>query len=294
MAFTTSLSSAQLDAFFMVSQTKNFSRAAEKLLITQSALSQRIMNLESELGTSLFIRDRAGLQLTEIAHKLLRYYQTKSALEDEFFTSLNSKDSLLSGIVRIGSFSSIMRSVLIPSLADLLRENSGLRLNVVTRELRSLPDMLRTGEIDFMVLDYTIDREDLASIELGQEVNILVESKLHKSPDIYLDHDEHDQITLKYLKATGKKASTVKRRYLDDVYGLIDGVKLGLGRAVLPKHLVAADPDLRILDPQKTLKLPVVLHFYHQPYYTKLHQAVVHALTEQSKRRLLSDLPSKK
>src|SRR5688572_17239087 len=101
-----SLPSLQLDAFVAVAQTQNFSKAAEKLHITQSALSQRVMNLEAELNATLFIRDRTGVQLTELGQELLRYCQNKEALENEFLSKLHAeKKTELSGEIRIGGFS---------------------------------------------------------------------------------------------------------------------------------------------------------------------------------------------
>jgi DNA-binding transcriptional LysR family regulator len=60
------LQTAQLEAFEEVAKLRNFSKAAKALHITQSALSQRIINLESELEVALFIRDPSGLRLTDV------------------------------------------------------------------------------------------------------------------------------------------------------------------------------------------------------------------------------------
>ena len=66
-----SLPSNRLDAFVAVARTQHFSRAAEGLFITQSALSQRVKQLEDFLGVTLFIRDREGARLTEKGERLL-------------------------------------------------------------------------------------------------------------------------------------------------------------------------------------------------------------------------------
>src|SRR6476661_642944 len=115
-----SLSSINLDAFLACAQTGNFTRASEKLHITQSALSQRVQNLEAELETSLFIRDRAGIRLTEQGTELLRYCQSRTAIENEVVDRIKGASSTeLSGVIRIGGFSSIMRSIILPALAPL-------------------------------------------------------------------------------------------------------------------------------------------------------------------------------
>ena len=135
--------------------------------------------------------------------------------------------------------------------------------------------LLNIGEVDFAILDHQVARADLEIVSLGFEQNVLVEKQNYDGPDIYLDHDERDQTTFSYLKQAKKKLSKIERRYLDDIYGVLDGARLGLGRAVLPKHMLTKQNDLRIVNPEVVLKTPVYLHFFKQPYYSKLHTAIV-------------------
>lgn len=271
-----SLQSNQLDAFMAVAELLNFTKAADKLHITQSALSQRILNLESELQTTLFIRDRSGLKLTEQAFDLIRYCQSRMTLEDEFINSLKSKNSKdLAGVLKIGGFSSVMRSVIQPSLKKLFVEHPKLKLHFMTKELQELPAMLKRGEIDYMIHDNHIDREELEKINLGFEHNVLVKNKQYSGPEIYLDHDENDNITAEYFRVAKKKFKKLDRRYLDDVYGLLDGVIDCLGLAVLPLHLIEGQKELEIINPEIILKIPVCLYFYKKPFYSKLHKIFI-------------------
>jgi len=59
--------------FLEVSRTRHFGQAAKNLYITQSAVSARIRQLEQQLGTALFIRERNNIQLTPAGEKMLRY-----------------------------------------------------------------------------------------------------------------------------------------------------------------------------------------------------------------------------
>lgn len=276
-----SLPSHQLDAFLAVAQTLNFTKAAENLHVTQSALSQRVMNLEKELETTLLVRDRAGLRLTEAGHALVRYCRCKDSLEEEFLAGLKGQE--FSGVVRIGGPSSVMGSVIVPALAPLFEAHANVKLHLIEDELDLLPARLSRGEIDFMVLCRREEREGLQEIELGHEDYVLVQNKKYRGPDVYLDHDENDQLTLNYLKRAGQRSKSIERRYLDNIHGLIAGVEHGLGRAVLPKHLIRGRPNLQIISPKSVLAVPVYLYFYAQPYYSKLHAKVVDLITGQAK-----------
>lgn len=268
-----------LEAFLAVARAAHFSRAAESLSISQSALSQRILNLESQLETTLFVRDRAGARLTPEGEELLRYAQAQESLEEEFLAS--RKNEGFSGSLRVGGFSSITRSMLLPALAPLCRQHP-LRLSIFSREMSQLPDLLRQGEADLVVLDHALEREGVKAELLGYEENVLVRSrKWQKKPvaaaDFFLDHDAEDLTTQRYLQKFGARKDQagrkIERRFLDEVYNLVEGVRLGLGQAVLSRHLLEGDKELEIVDPEKVLKTPVWLHYPEQAYYPKLHMA---------------------
>ncbi|MCB0419835.1 MAG: LysR family transcriptional regulator [Bdellovibrionales bacterium] len=274
-----SLSSIYLDAFFVCAKWGHFTKAASEIHITQSALSQRIAKLEEELGTTLFIRSKSGIELTPAGQELLHYCLAKDSLESECIDRIRgtNKDQL-TGVIRIGGFSSVTRSVILPALAELLNENPQVKLNLYSNEMDQLPLMLKRGEVDYMVLYNEWVRDELVTMHLADEINYLTEKKGYSGPNLFLDHHEKDQTTALYLKMK-KSKGRMERRYLDDVYGLIDGVKLGIGRAVLPYHLIKDERSIKIVDKKTALSFPVYLHYLHQPFYSDLHKAVVEALT---------------
>ena len=276
-----SLSSLELDAFFTVAKVRNFTRAAKELFVTQSELSQRILNLEDKLETALLIRDRQDLRLTEAGQNLFEYCRIRAEMGGEVLSCLQSRDQALSGTLRIGGFSSVMNSVIFPAIAPLLRSNAGIKLHSFTREMEELPRLLRQAQIDFMILDRLYPHEEIETVALGSEEYVLVESTRYSPVEIYLDHDEIDQITWEYLKKFKllSKKNSLQRRYVDDTEGLIAGAKQGLGKAVVPKHLLDKKMNLRILHPTQILKTPVILHYYKMPYYSELQKKVLETLT---------------
>jgi len=271
-----SLSSLQLDAFTQVAKTLHFSAAAKALGLTQSALSQRILNLEDELGTALFLREPSGVRLTELGEELLRYSRAKNELEGDFLKRVLSRDQKgLAGYLRIGGFSTVVRSVILPSIKELLLKNPELQIELTTREMRDLPGLLRTGGVDYLLLDHPIERAGVISQLIGYEEIVLIEAKNRKCRDVYLDHDSEDTMTLQFFRHQGKAPKTFKRSFLDEIYGLIDGVEMGLGRAVVSKHLIEDHPKIRVVNQYKPLRVPVYLHFYEQPFYSRTHKALI-------------------
>lgn len=277
-----SLSSLYLDAFLAVAQTEGFSSGAKRLNITQSALSQRIKNLEEELGLTVFIRTPTGATLTEQGERLLRYCQTRDSMETELIHDLNgAKTFEVSGTVRIASYSSVLRSVLIPPIEPFLQKHPDILCDFICSSMDDLPGMLQRGEVDFIVMDYRLEKANLETVVLGSEKYVLIESmKSSRRDDIFLDNNSGDRATENFFKAQGGKTPKYRRSYFDDCYGIIDGVALGMGKAVMSEHLVADNDKIKIVKGFKHYKVDVVLHYYHQPFYSKLHQSVIELLTK--------------
>lgn len=282
-----SLSSLHLDAFVACASTGNFTLAAEKLAITQSALSQRIKNLEFELSSSLFLRSRSGVKLTEAGIELLRYCQRKEAMEIEVIAQIKGEHGAgLRGEIRLAGFSTIMRSVVMPAMSSLLVKNPNVRVHFLTREMNELPNLLQSGEADFIFTDEPLIRDSVQSREVGFEQNILIQKKNYSGPEIYLDHDEFDETTKKYLSRFRKKQK-FERRYYDDAYSILEAVKLGLGMAVLPKHMVKTEPEIQIIDSKNVLESAIYLHYFKQDFYTQLQSEVIAAVESKFKTFLL-------
>src|SRR5437868_1982217 len=117
------ISSLGLQTFTQTSLTLNVTQAAKDLGLTQSALSQRLSLLEEDLEVTLFIREPRGLKLTEAGQKLLRFATMNQKIEEELLFDLKGHAQELAGTLRIGGYSSVLRSVLVPALVPFLRKN---------------------------------------------------------------------------------------------------------------------------------------------------------------------------
>lgn len=281
------LSSRQLEAFVAVARTLNFTRAAERLNLTQSALSQRIRKLEEELGAALLVRAPGAVRLTETGSRILRFCEAKESLESEILADLaTSRTGELAGAIRLAGHLSVMRPVALPALAALLRENPRIHCELINADLKNLPGMLKRGEADLVILDQELPWAALEKYFLGDEAYVAIESATHRTrPDVWLDINPDDQVTERFFQFQGQSPQ-YRRSYMADVYGIIDGVALGMGRAVVPRHMLAGRQDIRILPEYRVQPAGVWLHHYTLPYYSRLQQAVVETLRETFPRAL--------
>jgi len=284
------LSTRQLDAFVAVARTLNFTKAADRLNITQSALSQRVRKLEEELGAALFIRAPGAVRLTETGQRILRFCQARESLEMEIRNDLAAtREGELVGVVRIAAHSSILRPVLIPVIASLLRQQPRITCELIGGEAKSLPDILKRGEAEFVILDRPLEQTAIASHHLGDEIYVVIESRRHESPpDVYLDLDPDDRVTEQYFQAIGLRPE-YRRSYMSDVYGIIDGVAEGMGRAVVSRHLLVDRSDVSEVESMPPVPSGVHLHYYTQPFYSRLQQAIRQLLIREFPRYLGRD-----
>jgi len=140
----------QLNYFVTVASELNFSKAANKLYITQGTLSQQIRQLENELGTDLFTRTSHSVALTEAGAELLPL--ARRTIEDSAACKLRINDlrQALCGTLRIGVTHSFARLVS-GTIQDFMKEHRGVKLKVFYKPATELHDMLREGELDLIV-----------------------------------------------------------------------------------------------------------------------------------------------
>lgn len=273
------ISNTGLQAFTQTALTLNVTQAAKDLGLTQSALSQRLALLEEDLEVTLFIREPRGLRLTEAGQKLLRFTSLQQQVEQELLFELKGHAQELAGTLRIAAYSSVLRSVLIPSLAPFLRKHPKVHIDFQSYEMFELPDILKTGAAELVIMDYSIGKKGIAETTLGQEEFVVIESvKLESPKDLYLDHGPEDNATESFFRAQSKAPDFYRRSFMGDVYGIIDGVELGLGRAVMSKHLIENNPKIKMLKGFSAYKRAVTLHYFEQPFYPRLMSKILEEL----------------
>ena len=104
-----------VEAFYWIASLKSISRAAEKLHLTQSAMSSRISTLEDELGVLLLNRSEKQFKLTAAGARFLVYSDKMLALQRELKNEMGLPRQMAVSL-RIGAIESVLHSWLIPWL----------------------------------------------------------------------------------------------------------------------------------------------------------------------------------
>lgn len=128
----------------------SYSRAAEDLRLSQSALSRAIQSLESELGVRLFDRDRAGVMLTEQGRWVVQKAEALLISATDFEHQVGFVAKGVGGRTRFG-ISAEPASALLPALASRLRDTPDFIHEVMVGEVEMMWPRLARGEIEFMI-----------------------------------------------------------------------------------------------------------------------------------------------
>jgi DNA-binding transcriptional LysR family regulator len=147
-----------VEAFYWVASLKSISRAAEKLFLTQSAMSSRIATLEEELGVLLLDRSDKQFKLTGAGARFLVHANKLLEMQREIKTEMGSGVDMAVSM-RIGAIESVLHSWLIPWLEQLRAEQPGLELDLTVETTPILTEQVQRGTLDlaFAVLPASAD-----------------------------------------------------------------------------------------------------------------------------------------
>lgn len=155
----------RLRTFLTVADAGSFNKAADRLLMTQSAVSQQVQQLEQGLGVALFERTSRGVRLTEAGLELRRHAQTVIETVSE---TQRAMEAFLARDVpqtlTVGASSGLATYVLPPLLQQFQAANPQVALSLRTAATQRVVAMLRANEIDFGLVAGGMGDLDMAGI----------------------------------------------------------------------------------------------------------------------------------
>ena len=142
----------KLATLLTVAKEKNFTKAAEKLSLTQPAVSHHIGQLEDELGTRIFVRAKTGLRLTPEGEIVLRYAERLQSLYDKMLEELNDSERHMTKI-RVGITHTAESNRITEILAKYGAQEDNITITVITDTIKHLYNMLAAYQLDLAFIE---------------------------------------------------------------------------------------------------------------------------------------------
>lgn len=150
----------QLEYFVTVAELLNFTKAAEKCFISQTAMTQQIRALEKSVGVPLLIRDKHHVELTSAGRVYLNEARIILHRSDEAMRLARMAQEGVTGEITIGYISGYGQS----DFSDILRQfrlaYPGIKVNLVRDNLSMLQEYLEQGKCDVIIAVAQRDKED--------------------------------------------------------------------------------------------------------------------------------------
>jgi LysR family transcriptional regulator, low CO2-responsive transcriptional regulator len=237
----------QLKAFVAIAETRTFTAAAERVHVTQAAISMQIRQLEHEVGLPLFIRTPRRVVLTEAGERLLERAHLILREHDAALAELAELAGAEHGRLRIGSASGMVSADALPAiLARLKRAHAHAEVSVTSGTSAELVGKILAGELEVAFVSLPVEARNIETELLSRDQLVAVASPRHPNAG---------KRVVSAFELAGEKLILGERggntrRLIDEFFaeaGLKPTVAMELSRQAAIKNMVAADMGVGIV-----------------------------------------------
>ena len=260
----------QLRYFVAVADTLNFSRAAESLFISQSALSKQISDLEKELGVLLFHRSKHTVSLTEAGQVMVEEAKAILLRSDKIppllqhVTTKAEEQTVFIGVDAKSDNDPIIHQVLAEAVYQQRQATPGLRALFFRRSQSDLQQELLSGELDvgiFMSSEPVVNKAFEHCPLFHDEMVLLVRSDedlpetpdtvrnlLHNSAGLVMTKRELPELS-HVVRILNDIGCSPKIHFAEDRTSMLLNVESGDGVVILPRSVIrrSGNPHLKAL-----------------------------------------------
>lgn len=269
----------RIDTLISVCETKNFTKSADELGLTQPAVSQQIKAIESELGIKIFVRQNKNLQITPEGAIVLKYAKRIRSLYSAIKPAIEDEKRNIKSLT-VGVTPTAENNIISEVLAKYASEKGNLHIKIIYDTIKNLYDKLKTYEIDLAILEGKINDSNFNSILLDTDYLVLAisnDNPLAKKTIISLDELKNENLILRLpgsgtrnlfeanLKSKNESLSSFNITLeIDNVATIKDLVAQNFGVSILAKSLCEQDAKkgkIKILPVLKTYQWYVMYHY---------------------------------
>jgi DNA-binding transcriptional LysR family regulator len=237
-------------SFLAVAELKNFTKAAERLNLTQPAVSQHVSQLEKELGVTLFHRGKGAIRLTEAGETTARFARRLNTLYSRLRTTLADQDKSLTRL-RIGITHTAESNIVAEVLAEYGNRNPGIVITIVTDSIKNLYDRLDNYDLDMAIVEGAGSVPEFGFILLDTDYLVCAMSNEHplaKKPMVTLADLIRERMILRLSESATvnlfiSSLESINRSIdefnvileVDNIATIKDLIRKNLGISILPK-----------------------------------------------------------
>ena len=171
----------QLRAFVAIAESGTFTAGAQRVHVTQAAISMQIRQLETEIGAKVFVRAPRHVILTEAGEHLLRRARQMLREHDAAIDEIAELAGAERGRLRIGSASAMVLTDQLPIiLKELRKQHPGAEISVNSGTSESLVDQILAGELDIAFVSLPVDARGIKTDRLSDDQLVAIASPRHK------------------------------------------------------------------------------------------------------------------
>lgn len=173
----------RLRVFRTVAEEASFRRAAERLHLSQPAVSQQIHALEEELGVVLFDRGKGRIALTDAGTVLLGYARKGARLAAEALAALERTRGATAGELHIGASMTVTQYVLPRLLGAFVEQHPRIEFSVKSANTENIVAALGRGEIDLGLIEGPVSSRDVFRQAVLQDRMVLIVGRRSAWPE---------------------------------------------------------------------------------------------------------------
>ncbi|WP_050184037.1 LysR family transcriptional regulator [Domibacillus robiginosus] len=243
----------RFEAFHAVVESGSLTGAARLLNLTQSSISHAIASLENELGFSLLTRGKTGIFLTSNGERMLEYVRDILILHDKMKQEAAEINGIETGIVRIGTFTSVAAQWLPFIIKKFQDTYPGIIVKLFEGDYLTVEHEVSTGEIDCGFLTSPITKSlEFLPLKKDRMLCILSDQHpLHASNMISFKQIETEPLIMP-KKSWGNEIEQIFKKNdikpnvkfeVSDDQAIIAMVQNNLGISIRPEMTLSNIPD---------------------------------------------------
>lgn len=242
--------------FLYLFEEKSISKTANKLYVSQPAISYSLKELENQLGYTLFYRNSKGIEPTLEAKELYGYISTAFNILNDAEEHIKNLNNLNIGCIRIGTPSHIGIFYLSRYIADFRKIYPGIKFEIICKSTADMVDMLETRKLDIIVDTLPINsKKNVTKVTLSRlhncfayNKNIMRDVHIKKVEDLknypLILPSATSSIRLKldeYMEAQNTKLSPILESWTTEM--MLEMVRKGVGVGYFIKNVIDTQND---------------------------------------------------